>query len=76
MSVVRVRKSCNCRHYTLTKMSTEIDILCIDPSQIFSLCTGWGKSSPVWRKFKAVLHFELVPNGRAANSNLYCQQMG
>jgi histone-lysine N-methyltransferase SETMAR len=29
----------------------------------------------VWWNFQGVLHFELVPNGRAINAELYCQQL-
>ena len=29
----------------------------------------------VWWNFEGVLHFELVPNGRAINAELYCQQL-
>ena len=29
----------------------------------------------VWWNFEGVLHFELVPNGRAMNAKLYCQQL-
>ncbi|CAF4758556.1 unnamed protein product, partial [Rotaria sp. Silwood2] len=29
----------------------------------------------VWWNFEGVLHFELVPNGRAVNAELYCQQL-
>ena len=29
----------------------------------------------VWWNFKGVLHFELVPNGSAVDSKLYCQQL-
>lgn len=29
----------------------------------------------VWWNFEGVLHFELIPNGCAINSDLYCQQL-
>lgn len=29
----------------------------------------------VWWNFEGVLHYELVPNGRAINAELYCQQL-
>ena len=29
----------------------------------------------VWWNFEGVVHFELVPNGRAINAELYCQQL-
>ncbi|CAF1691162.1 unnamed protein product [Adineta ricciae] len=31
------------------------------------LCVGWN--------FEGVLHFELVPDGRTVNAELYCQQL-
>ena len=30
----------------------------------------------VWWNYEGVLHFELVPEGRAMNSELYCEQLG
>ena len=29
----------------------------------------------VWWNFEGILHFELVPNGRAINADLYCEQL-
>jgi histone-lysine N-methyltransferase SETMAR len=29
----------------------------------------------VWWNFEGVVHFELVPNGKAINAELYCQQL-
>ena len=29
----------------------------------------------VWWNFDGILHFELVPNGRAISAELYCQQL-
>jgi histone-lysine N-methyltransferase SETMAR len=29
----------------------------------------------VWWNFEGILHFELVPNGRAINAELYCEQL-
>jgi len=29
----------------------------------------------VWWNFEGIVHFELVPNGRAINAELYCQQL-
>jgi hypothetical protein len=29
----------------------------------------------VWWNFEGVLHFEMAPEGRAVNSDLYCQQL-
>ena len=29
----------------------------------------------VWWNFEGILHFELVPNGRTVNADLYCQQL-
>jgi histone-lysine N-methyltransferase SETMAR len=29
----------------------------------------------VWWNYEGVLHFELVPDGRAVNAELYCQQL-
>jgi histone-lysine N-methyltransferase SETMAR len=28
-----------------------------------------------WRNFEGVLYFELIPDGRAINFNLYCEQL-
>jgi hypothetical protein len=29
----------------------------------------------VWWNFEGVLHFEMVPEGRSVNADLYCQQL-
>ena len=29
----------------------------------------------VWLNFEGILHFELVPNGRAINAAVYCEQL-
>ena len=29
----------------------------------------------VWWNFQRVIHFELVPNGRSVNAELYCEQL-